>query len=448
MPGVRTCLGDSLQDWQVRDFAALDDSWRILAGRSAREGLRRAYIERPRGHGKTSDMAAQVLWILLYAEQPLHGLVAAADLDQANLLRTAIEKLAKLNRSLSRPLKFRQNGVLNARTGSRLEVISSDVQSSWGALPDFVICDELSHWAKPDLWHSLYSSAAKKASCVLAVLTNAGVGRGWQWEVREAARMSASWHFSSIPGPCAPWLRSEDLAEQRDLLPPSVYDRLWRNRWQEGGGEFVTLIEAEACRDLSLRIRNHGEPGQQYLAAIDYAEKRDYTVGVIVHREGQRVVVDRMDVVRPRPDCPVEVAWVEDWMERTASAFHAVTFIVDEYQLVSTIQKFGRRYDVRRFEFLSGRGNHALALNLRQLILQRHVNWYSGCGELDVPWGRDDLETELASVVLEQSASGRCRINHLQDDRHHDDRVFALGAACLHVVESAGSAEWMLVGQM
>lgn len=446
--GAGQCLGDALEKWQAADFAALDGAWLKLAGRGKKESLRRAYIERPRGHGKTSDMAAQVLWILLHADTALQGLVAAADRDQASLLREAIERLSKLNATLCETLKFRQNMVLNAETGSRLEVISSDVQSSWGALPDFVVCDELSHWPKPDLWHSLYSSAAKKSNCVLAILTNAGVGRGWQWEVREAARKSASWYFSSIPGPCAPWIRTEDLEEQREMLPAGVYDRLWRNVWQEGGGEFVTLIEAEACRDAALRRREDGDPGQHYFAAVDYAEKRDYTVGVVVHRAGQRVVVDRMDVIRPRPDAPVEVAWVEKWMERIARTFHSVTFVVDEYQLVSTIQRYSRRFDVRRFEFLSGRGNHALALNLRQLILQRNVCWYPGCGELDVPWGRDDLETELASVVLLQSASGRCRIDHLQDGQHHDDRVFALGAACLHAVEAGGGREWLLVGSM
>jgi hypothetical protein len=41
----------------------------------------------------------------------------------------------------------------NHHTGSRLTIISSDVNSSWGILPDFVICDELCHWPKPDMWY-------------------------------------------------------------------------------------------------------------------------------------------------------------------------------------------------------------------------------------------------------------------------------------------------------
>lgn len=194
----------------------------------------------------------------------------------------------------------------SSATGRRvhLEIIASDVRSSWGQLPDFVICDELCHWAKPDLWYSLLSSAAKKPTCVLTVLTNAGIGRGWQWDIREAARTSPDWHFSSLQGSQAPWISDKDLAEQERLLPRPVFDRLWRNLWQHSDGEFVTLAEAEGCCDPSLTEQAAGRPGRQYFAALDYAEKIDRTVGVILHREGERLIVDRMDVVDPCPNVP------------------------------------------------------------------------------------------------------------------------------------------------
>jgi hypothetical protein len=308
-----------------------------------------------------------------------------------------------------------------------------------------VICDELCHWEKPEMWFSLLSSAAKKPECVLVVLTNAGVGRGWQWEAREAARTSERWYFSSLEGPQAPWINEEMLLEQKLLLPAPVYARLWENRWQHSDGEFVTLAEAEACRDESLRIQERGEPGRQYVAAIDYAEKHDYTVGVVVHREGERIVVDRMDVVVPRPEAPVKVQWVEEWMRRIATAFQRVTFVLDEYQLLGTVQKLQAALDVRRFEFRSGRGNHELALALRKLILHRELAWCGGCGQLEDADGRDDLETELSSLLLKQSASGRCRIDHRTDGGHHDDRSFALGAACLQLVREGAGEEWMEV---
>lgn len=444
--GTDQYLVDQIQPWQVSDFEALDPAWCRIAGQSREPRFRRAYIERPRGHSKTSDMAIQIAWILQAARHPITGIAAAADREQAGLLLAAIRKLVTINPALCPDLSFAEGAIRNWRTGSRLDLISSDVASSYGILPDFVICDELSHWPRPELWYSLLSSAAKKPDCVLAVLTNAGVGRDWQWEVRENASCSADWYFSSLDGPQAPWITPRSLDEQQALLPPAVYERLWLNRWQHSDGEFVSLAEAEACIDPALARQDHGLPQHQYFAGIDYAEKHDYTVGVIIHREGDRIIVDRMDVVRPDSQHPIPIRWVEDWIDRAAAAFPSIEFVLDEYQMVSTIQKFTSRYPMHRFKFLGGEGNHKLALLLRQSILQGRLAWYPGCGvypaqatalwQEEQPVGGspvDDLTSELGSLLLRQAFSGRVRIDHRSDG--HDDRSFALGVACLEMFE-------------
>jgi hypothetical protein len=447
-----------MQPWQRADFRALDPAWLRLAGRDVTSTVRRAWIERPRGHAKTSDMAVQLAWILLFAEHAVSGLAAAADRDQAALIRDALLRLALANPELARPLSFTRHTVVNRGTGSRLDVISSDVASSWGVLPGFVICDELCHWEKPEMWQSLISSAAKDPGCVLAVLTNAGRGRGWQWDLREAARDNAAgtdptWHFSSLDGVHAPWLSERDIDEQRLLLPPPVFERLWLNRWQHSDGEFVTLAEAEACRDESLSYQHRGEHGRRYVAAVDYAEKHDLCAAIVVHladhtdrtdRAGEvRIVVDRLDVVVPSPGDPVPVAWVERWAEEVAEKFPGVLIVFDEHQMVGTIQRLQASADVRRFDFAAGRGNHRLAVALRQLITHRELAWYPGCGQRPDTADRDDLETELASLLLKQSPAGRVRIDHRRDGRHHDDRSFALGAACLYALETDAAADWL-----
>lgn len=231
--GEQGLLRDGLQDWQTADFAALDDAWRCLAGHDVTPAIRRAWTERPRGHSKTTDMAVQAAWVLQAARDPLRGIAAAADRDQAGLIRAAISDLVYRNADLCPDLDVQSHLIRNEKTHAHLEIMSSDVRSSWGQLPDFVICDELCHWAKPDLWYSLLSSAAKKPTCVLTVLTNAGVGRGWQWEIREAARTSPDWHFSSLQGSQAPWISDRDLAEQQRLLPRPVFDRLCPSALQQ-----------------------------------------------------------------------------------------------------------------------------------------------------------------------------------------------------------------------
>lgn len=452
---------ERIQDWQRGDYEALDAAWCEIAGLPGawRAGsaqpqptgparvYRRAYIERPRGHSKTFDMAVQIAWILQAARHPVRGLVAAADKEQAGLLHASMLNLAKANPDLTADLAFFQQGVENPRTRSRLQLLSSDVASSWGHDPDFVVCDELCHWTREEMWYSLASSAAKRAHCLLIVLTNAGIGRDWHWQVRETARTSERWYFSSLNGPQAPWIGPEQLAEQRKILPPPMFERLWLNVWQHSDGEFVTLAEAQACRDDSLFERERGEPGRQYVGAIDYAEKHDYTVGCVCHREQDRIVVDRMDVVRPTPTKPTSVRWVDAWMRRMARDFTAIRFIVDAYQLLSVIQELSGLHDVRRFEFTGGRGNHALAITLRNLITERRVAWYAGCGHVpdsDAYGGADDnLEAELASLRLRQSNAGLIRIDHVNDGRHHDDRAFTLGAACLELLEVNPAADFL-----
>ncbi|HVJ69232.1 MAG TPA: terminase large subunit, partial [Caulifigura sp.] len=228
--------------WQLQDFEQLDPVWSRLARRSDSPAeIRKAYIERPRGHSKTTDTAIQLAWILLASRRAVNGLVAAADFEQAQLVHTAIRRLSLMNSELLRDLDFVEHAVRNPSTGSQLKVVSSDVRSSWGELPDFVVCDELCHWKAPDLWYSLLSSAAKRPESVLMVLSNAGIGRGWQWDARESARTDPAWYFSSLDGPQAPWITEQSLAEQKRLLPPAVFARLWLNQWQHSDGEFVSL---------------------------------------------------------------------------------------------------------------------------------------------------------------------------------------------------------------
>jgi hypothetical protein len=438
-------LSLKIQPWQAEDFQALDTAWMQLAGVAApsrKPVRRRAYFERPRGHSKTSDMAVQIAWILLAARHPVQGIAAAADQEQATFLLESLRRLAEANSEILGTLQVLQQLIRNRLTGSRLTVISSDVRSSYGLLPDFIVCDELSHWPRPEMWHSLLSSAAKKPQCVLTILTNAGAGHGWQWEVREHARTHSQWHFSSLDGPQAPWITPEWLREQQALLPTPVYERLWLNRWQAAEGNFLTLPEVEACRDGQWSMQQEGVPGRHYLAAVDYAEKHDFTVGCICHREGEQIVVDRMDVVKPTPAAPTQVSWVERWMEQTAARFEQVEFMLDDYQLVGTIQRLQSRYSIRRFPFAGGEGNHRLTVTLRNLILHRRVRWYEGCGQVPDET-RDDLETELASLILRQSASGRVRIDHHQDGIHHDDRAFALGVCCVSLLEQASGGSYL-----
>jgi hypothetical protein len=75
--------------WQDADFRAMDPGWLRATGRGrGKRGLiRRAWMERPRGHSKTHDLSVPATWALLFASRPVKGIAAAADRDQAGLLK-------------------------------------------------------------------------------------------------------------------------------------------------------------------------------------------------------------------------------------------------------------------------------------------------------------------------------------------------------------------------
>jgi len=273
-------LGDCLDPWQASDFAALDPGWQRVAGQGA-DGPLRAYLERPRGHSKTLDLAVMATWALFASRRQLRGYGAAADQDQARLLRDAIDGLLRLNPWLRQILRADKLKISNDRTGSTLDILTSDAPTSYGLTPDFIIADELVHWRGRDLWDSLISSAAKRAACMVVVISNAGFGESWQWEVREAVRQDTAWHFSRIDGPCASWITPDRLAEQRRLLPSIAYRRLWLNEWTSGSGDALDPGDIDRAITLKGPI-SEAKRGWFFFAGLDLGLSRDKAALAVV----------------------------------------------------------------------------------------------------------------------------------------------------------------------
>ncbi len=183
-------------------------------------------------------------WALAFASRPVSGVAAAADRDQAAILRNAVGTLCRLNPWLDDLLDVQAFRVVNRKTNSELNIISSDTASSYGLLVDFIVCDELTHWAGTrgeQLWISLLSAAAKKEHCVLSVIANAGFRQHFSYGVYEAVRDDPAWYVHCLRGPVASWITDKMLDEQRRLLPEQAYSRLWLNQFAEGSGDSAFL---------------------------------------------------------------------------------------------------------------------------------------------------------------------------------------------------------------
>lgn len=269
--------------WQSADFAALDAGWQRAAGMDVHVDRQRAWLERPRGHSKTADLACMVVWALLAARRRIDGVAAGADRDVAKLLRDAVARLVQLNPWLAKLFDVQQWRVVNRKTGSELVILSSDAPSSYGLTPCFVVCDELVHWGSRELWDSLLSAAAKRERCMVVVITNAGFSATWQWETREVIRTDPAWHFSRLDGPQASWLSPAKLAEQQRLLPAISYQRLWLNQWSSGSGDALESADIDAAFSLS-QPPDGPEPGHIYIAGVDLGLKRDASAIAVLGR--------------------------------------------------------------------------------------------------------------------------------------------------------------------
>jgi hypothetical protein len=270
-------------EWQEADFRALDDAWLSVVGRGTGKPstIRKLWSERPRGHSKTTDQSVMCAFGLLFAATPIRIVAAAADAPQAALLADALEMLGRCNPWIGAALEFQNRLVINRATGSTLEILSSDSPTSFGILPDAVIADEICNWRSPDLFHSLFSAAAKRAHCIFVAISNAGFKESWVWKVREAARVDSSWHFTALEGVRASWISQRALAEQKRILPGAVYSRLWENEWSSGCGDALSEEELAACVDLAGPV-DPRRGDLTFVAGLDLGLKRDRSSVCIV----------------------------------------------------------------------------------------------------------------------------------------------------------------------
>jgi hypothetical protein len=423
----------SLADFQKRDFAAMDPMFQWAAGvNGALEPVKKkAWIQRARGHSKTTDIASELVWLCVSARKTCEVIIGAADRDQARLMSSAINEIISLNPWLVDHVDYTKYEIRSRDGKCVISVLSADANSSFGFTPHMTIADEFTHWGTNEkFWSSVFSSSEKKKGC-LVVACNAGSGKDWKFNVREGARTSPQWHFSAPEGCIAPWFDRTQLDAQQASLPPTEYERLWLNKWQESGGEFVSLDEALACVNSNLTQQDFGVPGIEYVATIDYAEKHDFTVGCVAHIWNRRIVIDRMDVEMPRPGKSVKTSWVKNWIQNIQERFGNVRFIVDPYQLVTIVEDLtDEGYDIERFEFSSGKGNYQIGQCLRQGIIHNLVEWPPHCGAVTRENGQvERMEDELASLVVKPMTGGKWRFDHLPDNYHHDDRAFVLALA-------------------
>jgi len=103
--------------WQSADFFSIDPAMMRCAGVGQADARMRFYLERPRGHSKTTDLAIVAIWCLAFAARPIRGYAFAADVDQAAILLDAIQRIIQFNPWLRDLLSVSKGMVANTARG-------------------------------------------------------------------------------------------------------------------------------------------------------------------------------------------------------------------------------------------------------------------------------------------------------------------------------------------
>lgn len=372
----------------------------------------------PRGHDKSSLEGRLCSWLLLHSRRPITGYILAADRDQGKLILQAMQEEAALNPWVHEELTFTGSSV--SGPAGTVTVLPADVGGANGLRGNLYIFDEVTNWDKPkakDMWRTVLSGTAKVNPTVIGVLSNAGYIGSWQDKVVRPLERSKRWHYYSAPGPLATWMDPEKIEElKQQLASPAEGRRLYDNKWINAAEEldYLTADEVTNCFDETRFYRPIGDTRvRNYIVSIDYGPKRDRTVCLVGHREGQLAVIDRMDVWTT----PCNPSEVSAWCAEIKKHFNVLEWTVDPYQLLFLIEQLQRqRCNVHPYEARGGAGNFEIAQALRGFVSSGNLRMYPGCGH--------NIVDEMSQLICKKMGYG-FRIDHLSS--LHDDQSVAIG---------------------
>ena len=406
---------DAAYDFQLADVrAALDP-----------EAPPYAYWTRPRGGSKTEDGAAVEVAALLGEESATRSYWCAADQGQGQLAIDSIAGFAARSPAIGAQLEVQARRVTALATGARLDVLAADAPGAWGLRPRRVFVDEIANWSgslSPErLWEAVSSAVAKSDDARMTVATTAGDPTHFAAKVLEAAKTSDLWRVSETPGP-SPWSDPERIAEQKARLPAAVFEQLFLNRWTAAEGSFLdpAVVDAAFVADAPTLERDERF---RYSAALDLGSVNDRSVFAIGHREGDAVLLDRLETWQGSRANPVDFSAVEDFIVEAHGRF-GFTMLADPWQGLQLMQRLRSRGVPATEYAFSQASKQRLAQTLLHSLNAGNLRLYDAEG----------LREELTALRLRQSASGAWSFDHSRGG--HDDRAVALALMLVGALEA------------
>ena len=124
---------------------------------------------------------------------------------------------------------------------------------------------------------------AKGKKCLIA-----GTPKSKNWFYQYFQRgEEPNYNSYTAPSSISPFVSEQFLEEQKQSLPPSIYEQEFEAKWQSGDGEVFSNIDGVCILDdwISTRERTYG--------GLDIGTKQDYSVLTILDRNGRTLHIWR-----------------------------------------------------------------------------------------------------------------------------------------------------------
>ena len=197
------------------------------------------------------------------------------------------------------------------------------------------------------------------------------------------------------------------LQKERDRNP-TAFEREMLAEFQDSISGFIPSVLVNEAIDHGIHARPHN-PRYTYHAACDPAFKRDAFAFGIVHNEGGKIVVDRVERMLPPHGQSLNPAAVLDVIVPLLKFYRVNLVYSDQYHLESFSQLLRERgYEIIETPFTS-KSKAELYGNLQQLFLQKKIRLV------------DDYELirELKSLERTLTSGGAMSVN--APAGQHDD---------------------------
>ena len=414
-----------LEDWQRERI--FEPVFYDLDG----EGLRRintALISVPKKNGKSTIAAAVAVYMLLAdgeTEPEVYG--TAGDKDQARIVFRNMKKAIQRSPILRGSVNIYKN-VIERRDGTGFyEVLSADAPTAHGLNAHCVIWDECHVHRNYDLWEALTHSPARKQP--LHYVTSYAGYRPFKGDLLydlytaglegSDEAMYMFWSHENL----ASWVTDKYLGQQRKRLPLHIFQRLHENRWTTGSGTFLDQEDVDFAVDPSL-ANTTGQRGIRYYAGCDIGLSHDRTAVVVVHREGEKVIVDHLRLWQGTKKHRVQLSAVEEHLMWLAGAYPGIRISADPYQFIGSEQRLhSKGVHIREYQFTPKNVQH-LTDTLLHVFKDRLIT---------IP-EHDELIKELLTLVVKDTSYG-FRLDKAGSG--HSDLAVSLGMAATECLARA-----------